>query len=107
MSTAGPDNTAWVATTSTLAAPCSNSASAAFEIVPTGVDHVVHEQAGPARHLADDLEHLHQVRHAGIAPLVDDRQRRPEAVRPQIGDPRTRPASGADHGEPGPIDALA
>jgi hypothetical protein len=40
--------------------------------VPGGVDHVVHQQAGLAAHVADDVHHLRLV--GARAALVDDRE---------------------------------
>ncbi len=53
----------------------------------TGVDHVVHKNAGAPDDLPDDLEHLHLVGDIRIAPLVDDREWGAEPVSPPLADP--------------------
>src|SRR5215475_9947925 len=61
-----------------------------------GVDHVVDDDAGLAFHLADDLEHPCLVRHVGVPPLVNDRQRAAEPVRPPLADPDSSGVRGDD-----------
>ena len=87
MSTAGPDSTPCVAATMTRSAPCSNSASAAFAIVPpVSIMSSTRMQVRPAT-WPDDLEDLDLVGDVRIAPLVDDRERAAEPVGPPLTDP--------------------
>ena len=64
-------------------APLASSASAALHQRAAGIDDVVDEDAGAARHVADDV---HDLRFAGaLAALVDDGERRIDALGERAG----------------------
>ena len=95
---AGSLKIACVAATMTRSAPFFLSASAALTIVPpVSIMSSTSRQTRPFD-LADDLVHRDLVRDVRVATLVDDRQRRTEAVGPGVGDAHAADV-GRDDGE--------
>src|ERR1035441_1011895 len=68
-STAGPESTACVAQAEKPAAPFSEKSPRPFHQLSRRIDQIVHQQAMPSAHFADDVHYLGDVRF--LPPLID------------------------------------
>ena len=95
-SLAGSESTGCVASAQISLAPASTSRSAAAQIVPGGVDHVVDEDAVPTLDLADDVARLDGLPAVARTGLVHECEVRAESLAVALGDLHATRVGGHD-----------